>query len=75
MNNSKQFLSFLFFQIIAIICSNETYENANWISIQSGQTQNGKCLANYTGSPIRQCFQNGSNGVWSDISSNPCNCK
>ena len=55
------------------MCSSETYSNANWSSIQSGQTVNGTCISNYYGSPTRQCFQNGSNGVWNSIVSNPCN--
>ena len=55
------------------MCSNETnYQNVNWISIQSGQAQNGTCIANYYGSPTRQCTQSGSSGAWSSIVNNPC---
>ena len=58
------------------MCLNDTnYQNANWISIQSGQTQNGTCIDNYYGSPTRQCFQSGSNnpiGVWNSNVNNPC---
>ena len=58
------------------MCSNDTsYQNTNWISIQSGQTQNGTCLDNYYGYPTRQCYQNGSNnpiGVWNSNIINPC---
>ena len=55
------------------MCSKETYQNANWSTIQSGQMSNGACIANYYGSPTRQCFQNGSNGVWDTNVTNPCN--
>ena len=68
-------LSYLFkliYQKIAINCLSETYNNANWLSIQSGQTSNGICVANYYGSPKRQCIQNDSNGAWSSIITNPC---
>ena len=62
--------------ILAIMCLNETnYSNANWITIQSGQIQNGICNDNYYGSPTRQCFQNGSNnpiGIWNSTIINPC---
>ena len=55
------------------MCSNETnYQNANWISIQSGKTQNGTCNANFFGSPSRQCTQSGSYGVWNLNVNNPC---
>ena len=58
------------------MCSNETnYSNSNWITIQSGQIQNGTCNDNYYGSPTRQCFQNSSNnsiGIWNSIIINPC---
>ena len=65
------FLSFM--PQSAIICSNETnYQNANWISIQSDQTQNGICIDNYYGSPTRQCIQNDSNSAWSSTVNNPC---
>ena len=53
------------------MCSNETnYQNANWIPIQTGQTQHGTCNANYYGSPTRDCINNGS---WSSVVTNPCN--
>ena len=59
------------------MCSNGTsYQNSNWITIQSGKTQNGICIDNYYGSPTRQCLQNGSNnsiGVWDSTVNNPCN--
>ena len=54
------------------MCSNETYNNTNWSPTQSGQTSNGTCIANYFGSPTRQCILNGTNGTWSSIVSNPC---
>ena len=54
------------------MCSSETYSNANWSTIQSGQTSNGICLDIYYGSPTRQCIQNGSNGVWNSVVTNPC---
>ena len=54
------------------MCSSETFDNANWASIQSGQTATGTCNANYVGSPTRLCNQNGSNGVWGSIINNPC---
>ena len=60
------------------MCSNETNysnSNSNWITIQSGQIQNGICNNNYYGSPTRQCFQNDSNnpiGIWNSTIINPC---
>ena len=54
------------------MCSSMIYSNANWSSTQSGQTANGTCFANYTGSPTRQCIQNGSSGVWNVNVTNPC---
>ena len=58
------------------MCLNDTnYQNVNWITIQSGQTQNGMCIDNYLGYPTRQCFQNGSNnpiGAWNSTVNNPC---
>ena len=54
------------------MCTSQAYQNANWSTIQSGQTANGTCIANYYGSPTRQCSLNGSNGVWSINVTNPC---
>ena len=58
------------------MCLNDSnYQNSNWISIQSGKTQNGTCIDNYSGYPIRQCFQNSSNnpiGIWNSTIINPC---
>ena len=54
------------------MCLSEIYNNANWISIQSGRTSNGTCIANYYGSPTRQCIQNGTTGVWDSTVSDPC---
>ena len=69
----KFFILIKFIMTIAIMCSNETYNNANWSSIQSGQIANGTCITNYYGSPTRQCILNGSNGTWSSNVLNPCN--
>ena len=64
---------FINFQIkLAITCSSETYQNANWSTTQTSQTANGTCIANYYGSPSRQCIQNGSNGIWNTNVTNPC---
>ena len=46
--------------------------NAIWLTVVSGQNVTGSCITNYAGSPTRQCFQNGSIGVWDNIVSNPC---
>ena len=54
------------------MCPSMTYNNANWATTQSGQTANGTCLTNYTGSPTRQCILNGTNGTWSSNVTNPC---
>ena len=55
------------------MCSNEIYNNANWTSIQTGQTSNGTCISNYYGLPMRKCILNGTNGYWSVNVTNPCN--
>ena len=68
---SKNSIQFKFNEI-AIMCSSETYDNANWISIQTSQIASGTCNANYYGSPTRQCTQNGTNGVWDTAVTNPC---
>ena len=60
------------YEMLAIMCPNETYQNANWLSIQSGQTQTGTCINNFSGSPTRQCTPSGSNGIWSPTVTNPC---
>ena len=54
------------------MCPSQTYNNAIWPSSTYGNTVNGTCIANYAGSPTRQCTQNVTSGVWSPNVTNPC---
>ena len=65
-------LIFFFLSLLVITCPSQTYQNANWSTTQTGQTANGTCVANYAGSPTRQCILNGTTGSWNTNVTNPC---
>lgn len=47
-----------------IYCAGITLNNATFPDTASGESKYGNCIANYRGSPLRDCLHNGTNGVW-----------
>jgi len=55
-----------------IYCSDRTYANATWPSVQAGTTAVGNCSTGFYGTPKAQCLNNATQAYWNLTVSSAC---